>query len=110
MKRGAIKQDLRILYQSQGSTNCVIPENVESIENTKKHGKDGKHKKKNLDVALLLMSFRVFVIMKLAPKLDFNLFTYFFEPVPILFKGTQNFSRAPPPLQLEQCPKATCQP
>ena len=64
MKRGAIKQDLQIMYQSQGSTNCVIPENMESMENTKK-GKDGKHKK-NLDVTLLVMSFRVFVIMKLA--------------------------------------------
>ena len=35
MKRGAIKQDLRILYLSQGSTNCVNPENMESMENTK---------------------------------------------------------------------------
>ena len=32
MKRGAIKQDLRILNQFQGSTNCVIPENVENVE------------------------------------------------------------------------------
>ena len=69
MKRGAIKQDLQIMYQSQGSINCVIPENMESIENTKKHEKDGKHKKK-LDVTLLMMSFRVFVIMILAPKLN----------------------------------------